>query len=194
MLPEYKNDRLRLAGWLLNLEERLRFTGRREYDEVMGYFDKTKRATKLDWIWYGRFKQLLEYKREYHTFTISKCDAKHKKLRRWVIRQREMEKDNRLPLERKEMMVAAGFAFTHCICSRKRKYTSQQEDAWNVMYGMLVNYKEKHGHCNVCFHDKANRKLAVWVNTQRTAHKEGKMTQEREHRLEMLGFVWSIRV
>lgn len=194
MLPEYEKDRLRWAGWLLDLEERLTFTGRRDDDEVMGYFDKTKRAAKFDWIWYGRFNQLLEYKREYHTFTISKHDAKHKKLRRWVIRQREIEKDNKLPRERKEMMVAAGFDFSHCIASRKRKYTSQQEDAWNEMYDMLVNYKEKHGHCKVCFHDAADRKLAVWVNTQRTAHKEGKMAQERQHRLETLGFVWSILV
>lgn len=194
MLPENVQARMCLAGWLLDLEEGLAFTERREAEEVMGYFEKTKRAAKFDWIWYGRFNQLLEYRRVYHTFTISKYDAKHKKLRRWVIRQREIEKDNKLPRERKEMMVAAGFVFTHCIAARKRKYTSQQEDAWNEMYEKLVNYKEKHGHCNVCFHDAANSKLAVWVNTQRTAHKEGKMALERQHRLEKLNFVWSIRV
>jgi len=109
----------------------------------MDHFEKTKRDAKFDWIWYGRLDRLLRYKREYHTFTVSKSDNKHKKLRAWVIRQREMEKENKLAEQRKKMLMNVGFDFSHRFASRKRKYTSEQENAWNEMYNKLVDFRKK---------------------------------------------------
>jgi len=117
--------------WLLDLKEGLTLTGREQEKiaEVMDHFEKTKRDAKFDWIWYGRLDRLLRYKREYHTFTVSKSDNKHKKLRAWVIRQREMEKENKLAEQRKKMLMNVGFDFSHRFASRKRKYTYEQENA-----------------------------------------------------------------
>jgi hypothetical protein len=193
MLPKDIKDRLCLAGWLLDLkEEGLPHADRQEeFSNVMEHFEKTKRAIKFDWIWYGHFARILQYRQEYHTFTIAKNDNEHKRLRKWACRQREMEIKNKLPRARKELLIKAGFTFPRQPCNRK--LTSKQERAWNEMYDMLVKFKETHGHCNARFKDNTNRKLAIWVNTQRTAYNEGKMTQYRKDRLESLGFMWSIR-
>lgn len=200
LLPKEDKDRVQLAGWLLDLKEgptsmdTQTLTDRqKEIAEVMTYYEKTSRVAKFDWIWYGRFCQLLHYQHEYHTFTVSKRDEKHKKLRSWVLKQREIGKNNTLHPKRKKLLLDIGFDFFPCVVSRKRKHTPQQNEAWNEMFGMLVNFKDKHGHCNVCFYDTTNRKLAVWINTQRSSYKKGKMVQDRKDRLDSLGFVWSIR-
>jgi hypothetical protein len=194
MLPKEDKDRVYLAGWLLDLKEGPTLTDRQDQvAEIMTYYKKTRRLAKYDWIWYGRFSQLLRYQREYHTLTVSKRDEKHKKLRAWLMKQREFGKADRLDPKRKEMLWKIGFDFNPCVVSRKRKYTPEQEDAWNDMFQMLVDYKTTHGHCNVGFYDTTNKKLALWITNQRTSYKCGSMSPERQDRLDSLGFVWSIR-
>ena len=69
------------------------------------------------------------------------------------------------------------------------------EEKWNARFHELEAYKAKHGHCNV---PTKSGKLGYWVNTQRTQYrlsKEGKysfMTDERVHKLESIGFRWSL--
>jgi hypothetical protein len=57
------------------------------------------------------------------------------------------------------------------------------------MFAALVEYKKAHGNCNVPqrWHEK---RLARWVNTQRTAYKRGKIRPDRQRQLESIGFVW----
>ncbi len=47
------------------------------------------------------------------------------------------------------------------------------EAKWQQMYGVLLAYKEKHGHCHVPykFVTADGQKLGRWVNTQRQAYK-----------------------
>jgi len=78
---------------------------------------------------------------------------------------------------------------------------------WNFRYGQLIEYKEKHGHCNVPQLYEPNKKLGTWVHYQRlgmwVGHqrtqyrllqqgKQSSMTEERIDKLEEIGFVWDV--
>ena len=105
--------------------------------------------------------------------------------------------------------------------SGERTTRTTYDDQWDAMFGSLVAYKEKHGHCLVPKRYQDNPKLGTWVDTQRVQYKKMKksmttnasspssndqtssssaaaqhhrrITLERVQRLEQLGFVWSIR-
>jgi len=68
---------------------------------------------------------------------------------------------------------------------------------WNVRFGELIEYKQKHGNCLVSTHDKSNKQLGKWVSHQRTQYrllrqgKTSQMTTERIGKLEDIGFVWN---
>jgi hypothetical protein len=73
----------------------------------------------------------------------------------------------------------------------------------------LKEFKEKHGHCKVPL--KTNKQLNGWVdaqvgvsvlfsadsfffqNLQRQAHKQGRLSEERQKELEMLGIQWVVK-
>ena len=65
---------------------------------------------------------------------------------------------------------------------------------WTLRYGELIEYKEKHGDCNVPRHNKSFTQLGNWVYSQRTQYRylqQGRhstMTTERIHKLDELGF------
>ena len=64
------------------------------------------------------------------------------------------------------------------------------ESNWTARYNELVVYKDNHGHCNVSRRDEANKTLANWVNDQRKAFKNGKLSNARAKKLNGIGFVW----
>jgi len=67
---------------------------------------------------------------------------------------------------------------------------------WTLRYGELIEYKEKHGDCNVPETYEANKPLGTWVQYQRQQYRhlqEGKystMTEGRMDKLKELGFIW----
>ena len=64
---------------------------------------------------------------------------------------------------------------------------------WEIMFNTLVEFKNLHDHCNVPQKFVENRKFGRWVNTQRMRFKNGKLSPERQRRLDALGFVWNMK-
>jgi hypothetical protein len=194
-LPDDDNEKLHLASWLFTVKDNPRGSQQREISELLRCFERTRKAVKSDWIWNAHFSDLLAYRGDYHTFVLSKKDTARKKLSSWAIRQRRvMGKGETLLPDRRARMVEAGFDFNPCNTPcRKRKYTPKQEDARKEKYHMLVDVKNRHGHCNVPFHYGANPILAKWVSYQRIGCKKGTMDEARKELLDALGFNWSLR-
>eukprot|EP00339_Tiarina_fusa_P029927 CAMPEP_0117005736 /NCGR_PEP_ID=MMETSP0472-20121206/6229_1 /TAXON_ID=693140 ORGANISM="Tiarina fusus, Strain LIS" /NCGR_SAMPLE_ID=MMETSP0472 /ASSEMBLY_ACC=CAM_ASM_000603 /LENGTH=308 /DNA_ID=CAMNT_0004707029 /DNA_START=8 /DNA_END=931 /DNA_ORIENTATION=+ len=71
-----------------------------------------------------------------------------------------------------------------------------QNEKWLSNYHDLLDYKSRHGHCHVPFHDKDNPSLSQWVKRQRHQYKcwmSGKhshLNNDRIKMLEMVGFTW----
>jgi hypothetical protein len=59
------------------------------------------------------------------------------------------------------------------------------------MLRLLRDFRERHGHCNVPAHYKANLSLGRWVSAQRYKKKVGDLTDEQVRQLDDLGLVWS---
>ena len=59
--------------------------------------------------------------------------------------------------------------------------------SWSKKYFMLKQYKHEHGDCMVPF---KYPKLGNWVNEQRKAFKNQKLSKERTDKLNKIGFYW----
>ena len=74
---------------------------------------------------------------------------------------------------------------------RKKKEVSapktQNDKLWEERFNELVAYKEVNGNCNV---PRSQGALGLWVDTQRTTYKRGKLSQERTAQLEGIVFNW----
>jgi hypothetical protein len=80
-------------------------------------------------------------------------------------------------------------------------------DDWDKHFEELKEYKANHGNCNVPARYEANRRLGVWVSTQRQQYKtmhqlssdpakarpSATLTPERIDLLNQIGFTWTLR-
>eukprot|EP00536_Pseudo-nitzschia_multiseries_P012591 jgi/Psemu1/290388/fgenesh1_pg.490_\ len=64
---------------------------------------------------------------------------------------------------------------------------------WDSMVDLLVQYKERNGHCRVPqTHREDGKNLGTWLNSQRQAKRNGVLDRAKEQQLEEIGMVWSI--
>jgi len=72
--------------------------------------------------------------------------------------------------------------------------TDRSKNSFDERIEDLKRFKEKHGHCDVSQSSKEYTSLANWSNNMRSAYKgkgKTKMTEDRIHRLEAIGFKWT---
>jgi hypothetical protein len=68
---------------------------------------------------------------------------------------------------------------------------TKKSNRWEAMYQQLVLYRQEHGDCLVPNRYIKDKQLGEWVSTQRRRRKSGSLGQEREERLDALGFRWA---
>ena len=102
------------------------------------------------------------------------------KLGIWLSHQRTIKAKGRLSQERVARLNALGMVW------------DVLADAWELAFSKLVAYKADNGDVLVPqnFVTADDFKLGVWVGTQRKSKAKGKLSQEREDRLNTLGMVW----
>ena len=123
--------------------------------------------------WETRFKELVQYKAKH-----GDCDVpRSHNLGRWVKHQRTLYMTNTLAQDRVDRLDSIGFKW------RKR----DPEVPWETRFEELVQYKAKHGDCDV---PKKHGKLGIWVATQRAAYMANSTSQDRVDRLDSIGFKW----
>ena len=61
-------------------------------------------------------------------------------------------------------------------------------ERWQLMFDEIVAHKENHGHffMNV----QKNRTIHLWMNRQRLSYSQSKLSSERTHLLDSIGFPW----
>jgi len=103
----------------------------------------------------------------------------------WVNRQRNIYAKGRMSLESQNRLEALpGWAW------------DALADKWNEGYERTATYAAEHQTARVPFSYKTDDGYALgsWVNTQRVAHAQGKLSPDRQRRLESLkGWVWRTR-
>ena len=101
-------------------------------------------------------------------------------LRRWMLTQRQFRKRAELSTEREQKLTAIGFEW--------EPFASR----WEKMFAELQRYHAAHGDCRVPAGWIDNAALANWVGVQRARKIAGKLSAERLAALDALGFTWRL--
>lgn len=66
-----------------------------------------------------------------------------------------------------------------------------REEQWQEAFEELLRFKAQHGHYEVGFETKENKKLSSWIQAQRDDCRHGDLQAERKAKLDEIGFNWS---
>lgn len=154
---------------------------------------------KYEMQWRDMFHRLKLYKETKGDTLVPQNYEEDPPLGKWVNTQRRQYKlhasgrHSLITPERIELLNEEGFVWDASAISRFTKDNLQ----WQEMYKTLLKYFEENGHCRVPRGYAKNRKLATWVNNQRSQHKrmmEGNassMSEQKIQQLEKIGFDWA---
>ena len=143
--------------------------------------------------WNERYEELIRYKKEFGHCVVPYHYKQNAKLALWVKRQRHQYKlkyegqHSTMSDEREAALEQLGFVW------------DSHKAVWQERINELVEYRKKHGHCNVPAKFAENSQLAIWVKCQRRQYKlfcageRSNMTQARIEKLSEVGFVWDPR-
>src|SRR5439155_18552747 len=124
------------------------------------------------------FTALRKYKEACGNLEIS--PKENLALSRWMDRQRQARRREKLSRERTLQLEKLGFVW------------DALADRWEDRFAELVAYKRAHGHCDIPTAWVENRALAKWVVNQRVLWKRGKLSLKRISRLNSIGLQWEI--
>ena len=129
--------------------------------------------------WRTSFQELAEYKGKHGHCNITRKE--NRKLALWLTYQKHLIKNSKLAAKKIRQLEEIG------------ALDNIQKDNWDVMFNQLLQYKEKHGHCNVPAGWKKNHQLANWVTVQRRTmrYKPESIDPDHKRRLDEAGFVWN---
>ncbi len=175
---KHRKDGYNLGRWVVKQRTAYK-NGKLSQDHI----DRLEKLPEWEWSqyeasWEEHYEMLKQYvDREGNALV----PAKHRKdgynLGRWVIKQRGVYQNGDLSPDRiKRLEALSGWVW------------NTREASWEEHYVILKQYVEREGHALVPRSHKSGR----WVTNQRTAYKNGKLSQDRIDRLEKLpGWVWS---
>lgn len=137
----------------------------------------TKIIDKLGLSWDERFGELIKFKEEHDHCDVPR-DHKNAGLERWVGTQRQDYRKRKLSQERISKLEMIAFTW------------NTLNATWEKFFSMLCQFKKLNGHCNVPSDYHENIVFATWTNAQRQLHKKGKLLQNRQDKLDEIGFIW----
>lgn len=128
--------------------------------------------------WEEQFEALRRFRQEHGHCVVGIHNAPNKQLLGWVQFQKMIWSRGRLREDRRKRLEALGFVW------------NTKDAAWDRRLRQLEAFCRRHGHCNVWLRNASDEGLLKWVLLQRTLRQKGKLTEDRQRRLEQLGFVW----
>lgn len=189
--PQYEG----LRAWLRHQPHRVRLsTKEKELLDALKVYQTDDRPTEQKrWEeWHAMFQSLMKFYEINGHFVVP--EEEDKPLYNWIKNQRQKYRNNTLWEERKRKLEESGFPLEGGkMVNRKRKYTPQQIEDWNIMFGCLEGFYHEFGHCRVPVKYDKEPRLPDWVKRQRKSYRLGKIDQERQTRLESLEFPWLLK-
>ena len=118
----------------------------------------------------------MKYKAEHGHCNIPQSTGS---LGKWVDNQRHQKRKGKLSEERIRKLNNVGFEWS----------PHNSLPTWDERLVELMEHKADHGHCSVS-KKKKQKSLATWVESQRSRRKQGKLSEARIKKLDVLGFEW----
>lgn len=169
-----KTHSLQLAEWVI-MQRQLRKRGILSTSRI-GHLDALGFVwDAIEAVWEANFAKLKQFR-----ITHGHCDVsvtEDRKLATWVANQRAKAKRGELRDEHRRRLNEISFTW------------DTRDALWGKRCKQLEAYYKKHGNCRLPwnYRDKA---LYAWVSNQRSARKEGKLSDEQIARLTRMGFDW----
>ena len=136
-----------------------------------------------DELWALRFEQLREYREQYGNVRVPARWKGNLSLGRWVVHQRELYRAGEIEPDRAKRLEELGMEWripdTHV--EERDRYLER-------MLARLVAYRERYGHAGVT--SERDRRLARWIQRQRSSRKAGTLKNHRLERMNAVGFPW----
>jgi hypothetical protein len=145
-------------------------------------------------LWELKLEELITYRKKTGHCLVPHNWGENTPLAQWVNRQRYQYKlkmrgeHSTMTTKRENILEEMGFVWS--------SHAAVREERLNE----IRDFSKTFGHCNVPSAWKENRKLSVWVKSQRRQYKlfrrgenRSTMTQDRIDKLTDLGFVWNPR-
>ena len=193
-----------LAGWV-RFQRALRRAGRlpaeraRQLEKIGFCWEPRHLAAARDpepatreLSWEERFAQLLAFQRAYGHGRVPNVWRENLKLGMWVRMQRRAHREHSLDPELQRRLDEVGFLWNargaRC---HNPDYDGTEADRWERRFQQLLHFRERFGHARVPARWTEDRRFAAWVCRQRHFKKTGRLTPERQARLDALGFAWS---
>lgn len=157
--------------------------------------------------WESMFELLKEYRTEYRHVSPTRVETyRGKNIGKWVDWQRviffRQHADQPVPLSMKlkdnQIALLNSLGFVWDAAPRHNPATGKKRSRWELMYELLKEYKEEHGHASP-LHSETYRgeNLGRWVGDNRLAYTKlckdpnsTRLTGERVAKLKQIGFVW----
>lgn len=137
-----------------------------------------------DASWNDRYSELLEYSKTNGNCDVPATWTDNPALGHWVVRMRQLKKQEKLDPERVKLLEEIGFNWVLTTRGQRKPWEERLQD--------LIRYKEQHGDCNVPIRWEPDPELGGWVSRQRTNRKSGKIPAGQVDILDELGFEWSL--
>jgi hypothetical protein len=144
--------------------------------------DRKNRLSELGFVWRVRevswaamFAALKRYKEKHGDCNVPRGWGENPELARWVLKQRQHQKQGALSIERKKRLDELGFIWDPRVSN------------WETMFAQLKQYSATFGHCNAPRGWRDNPQLATWVDAQRNKWRKGVLSAQRKARLDELG-------
>jgi len=170
----------RLAAWV-GTQRLERKKGKLDEERIARLNDIVFVWDLLDESWDKMFAALTEFNRVRGDWNVPDNWPENPQLRRWLNKQREDHKAERISQERMAQLNDIGFVW------------SPYDAAWEAKFTMLEDFRRRHGHCDVPGEYPDNPQLGTWVAGQRKARKKEQLNAEQVIRLEEIGFKWDMR-
>eukprot|EP01118_Nematostelium_gracile_P019789 TRINITY_DN931_c0_g1_i1.p1 TRINITY_DN931_c0_g1~~TRINITY_DN931_c0_g1_i1.p1 ORF type:complete len:333 (+),score=94.14 TRINITY_DN931_c0_g1_i1:76-1074(+) len=140
---------------------------------------QSKSKEELEDDFQTNLDKLKKYKDEHGHIDVS--PKEDRSLTAWLRHQRKESSKQKLSEEQVDALLDVGFVWN----SRGNR------NSWEDKFNKLKEFKEKNGHCKVPL--KLDRQLNSWVDAQRQANKQGRLSEERIKKLEGLGVQWIVK-
>ncbi len=140
--------------------------------------------------WEDHLRELAAYKERTGHTRVPHHRGEDKKLGGWVVRQRFLHRQGRLPPDRVRQLDAVGMDWNPAkgrggqVQPRGGSRSSDQRMA------ELREFHARHGHANVPTKYPPNPILGNWVSNTRISYKKGQLSADRIQELDALGFLW----
>lgn len=140
--------------------------------------------TQRDEQWQKSYESLLAFHKQHGHVEVPRSGPRSdRKLLKWLWRQREAYKNERLSNQRKDLLKELGFDFVGDLETRKAVV---EEENWKIMFEELQSLKAEKGNLNDVT-SVNNTNIVDWIKKQKAAKKKGKLSSSRIALLEELG-------